>query len=215
MQQREAVSRLETYLRTADPKSVWWAVAYERYQTLCRDVGIPAAAKAELIRQAQKRWPPFQQMTSLALPSGQTIARGRGLCQGAAEIGRHALEQTVTANVKRDSYPGMGIDLLVDSTGQVKVIYLVAPEAPVLLLVGQAAEPSKLHVGMTREDFDAELGNQGLTVEADSGVYKPGESPSYRYYPRIGLGVRFSKGSDPRVVELVIGQLSAKLVDTK
>ena len=193
----QALGLLEKYLKTNSPLSLWWPLAYERYETLCK-----AVERAPRTKDAFKkdRPEPIRLVTRVQLKSGAEITLGDDLEEVVKKVGKG--RETIAApgtNLKRIRYEKEGIDLL--ATDVVLALCLVGPEAPPLALRGKGVtggEAGQLRVGMSAKDVEALLGDD----------YQPCEltvtEMYYRFYRAQGVALRLVKG---KVTEVVVVQI--------
>jgi tetratricopeptide (TPR) repeat protein len=196
-EQRTAVRHLEKYLRTASPACAWWPLAYERYARLCGALGQAAKPERELADPARAG---RRLVTSVQLGEGVTLTLTDPLGEVEGRLGP-GQKVPVAANTTlvRLRYPAHGVEVL--AADQVLAIFVRGAKAPALPLRGKGLgeRPVELRVGMTRQDFERAL-------EGEDYDFRELLAPDvfYRYYPDIGLAVKFEKG---RVGELVVAQV--------
>jgi tetratricopeptide (TPR) repeat protein len=201
-ERRSALRHLEKYLRTASPACAWWPLAYERYARLCAALGEAAKPEGELADPGRLR---RRLVTSVPLGEGLTLALTDPLSEVEDRLGQ-GQKVPVAANTTlvRLRYPARGVEVL--AANQVLAIFLRGAKAPVLPLRGKGLgeRPLDLRVGMTRQEFERAL--QGEDYD-----FRELLAPDvlYRYYPDIGLAVKFEKG---RVGELVVAQVPRQVV---
>jgi Zn-dependent protease with chaperone function len=195
--QRAAVALFEKYLKTANPTSAWWPLAYEQYAKLCQDLGL--AAKAE--RAFKSGNPDRLRLTaSVSVSSGVLVALADPAREVADRLGRPEEVPVIAGtNLRRWRYPKHGLELLV--TDQVLAICLTGPGAPPLPLRGEglAARAKRLRVGLSKAELEDVLADQdyGFAELVMPDVY-------YRFYRDLGLAVRVEKG---KLKELVVVQI--------
>lgn len=193
--QSEATELLEKYLHMAASGSSWWPLAYERYAALCKKLGKDPKAKEELANPFQRRW---RLVTNVRLGSGARIVLSEPVADAAARLGEKVPVVSRTKLV-RLRYPGHGVEVL--ATDTVLAICLVSPKAPPLVLrgAGQGAPTRELRLATPQKELDKILEDQyyDLRKLESRGV-------TCRFYPALGLGVRFK---DEKVAELVVAQI--------
>ncbi len=196
----EACDLFAKYLKSTNPLSLWWPIAYDHYEALAQ--GLERTPKG---REAFKkdRPPPVRLVTGVKLKSGAEVMLGDEMTAVTAKLGPG--EETVAAsgtNLKRLHYPKEGVELLV--TDVVLAICLTGAEAPTLPLRGRgvgAEQAGELKVGMSGKDVEALLGEDYQPCELTvSEVY-------YRFYREQGVALRVKKGT---VAEVVIVQIPSR-----
>jgi len=190
----KAADLLEEYLGFASRLSLWWGVAFDRYQELCK--GIERKAKpADAF--TKERAEPVRLAVGVKTKSGAGIVLGDDLDEVVKRLGK-GKEMTVApgTNLKRIRYEAEGVELL--AKDEVLAIGLVGPNAPALPLQGQtpgAALAGTVKVGMTEDELAKVVGDlfdRGSLTAADV---------KYRFYRRVGIAVRLSDG---KVAEVVV-----------
>jgi hypothetical protein len=200
--QRDAEDQLERYLRRTSPASAWWPLGYERYEKLCRALGLPAKSREEL---ARKGLAGLRLVSAVKLASGTTVAVGQPLGGMRDKLGK-AEEVPVVGgtNLVRLRYPAHGVECL--ATDQVLAICLSGEKAPALPLRGRGlgGETRIVRVGMTKAELDEALENEDYE-------FRQLDDPTvnYRFYPALGLAVRVHEG---KVRELVVAQVPRRPV---
>jgi tetratricopeptide (TPR) repeat protein len=193
----QAVALWEKYLKAASPLSLWWPLAYERYEALCKVLERPVKGREAF---KKDRPEPVRLVTGVKLKSGTVITLGDDLEDVVKKLGKG--RETVAAagtNLKRLSYAKEGVELLV--TDVVLAVCLTGPEAPTVPLRGQgvATGPAgELRLGMLLSDVESLLGDD----------YNPCEltitEMYYRFYREQGVAVRQVKR---KVAEIVVVQI--------
>jgi Zn-dependent protease with chaperone function len=199
-QRGAAVEEFEAYLVASSPASTWWTVAFDEYQALCRDVGKEAKAQHDL---ASTQRTQFRMATGIELSGGQSITLNDAI-QVIDETLGPGHQQTVIENTKvhRRRYVDLGLDLL--CTDRVVAIRLQGDKAPPLVLraTGQSQQSQALRPGMALAEVETMLG-----ADAKNWDLRYGTSSSivYRFYHRLGFGVRLN--DDGRITEIIVAQI--------
>lgn len=197
-QRRRALEQWELYLRAASPASAWWALAYDNYAKLCKDLKETPKTKEELQKAGKES---FRLVVSVPLASGETIDLGNSLADELAKLGE-AEELPIAprrGKLMRYRYNDLGIEIL--GLEDVIAVRLRGPNAPELPLRGSGLSTTKktIKIGMTKEDLETLLAGQDYDFRELDDPEK-----SYRFYRNLGLAVRLEGG---KVVELVVAQI--------
>jgi hypothetical protein len=194
---QKARELLEEYLGKNSPQSLWWPTAYERYEAVCKDLGVEPKGK-DAFKKAQP--PPLRLVAGVRLKSGVEVNLGDDVEDVAKKLGKG--KETVAmsgTNLRRWRYEKEGVELLV--TEEVMAITLIGPDAPALPLrpKGFTTAPAvEVKVGMAVDELEKLLGEAGSRPEiAAAEVY-------YRYYREQGVAVRVIGG---KVAEVVVVQI--------
>lgn len=193
----EAVRLLERYLQSTSQACVWWTLAYDLYEQLCKDLQISYKFRQEL-RDTSKIT--FRPLTSVEL-SSDTITLAEPLSEAKQRLGE-SLSVPVVAhtNLVRLRYPRYGIDLL--GSDRVLAICLSGVESPAITLriSGQgAATKGSVRVGITKQQLEQVLGEEDYDFRqlVNPDIY-------YRFYRDLGLAVRIRQD---KVEELIVVQI--------
>lgn len=190
-----AIDYLVEYLEGMSPASAWWPIAYEQYQSLCREQKITPKT-AQQLRSRDRVYRPLSSVTV----GGKVIVVSSSLRDVRTELGAGE-ETTIVPNttLKRVRYAAHGVDVL--ATNEVLAIVLHGPNAPALELreSGLGAKSTWLRIGMTVEALEA------LFPEFSYDL-RPMVDPDvdYRFYFGLGLAVKITQG---KVEELLIVQI--------
>jgi tetratricopeptide (TPR) repeat protein len=196
-QRRAATAQYEAYLRTANPASTWWPVAYDRYGKLCQELGLSAKPQNQLAQQSHAR---FRLLSSVPVGSGLTVTLSAPMHEITAQLGEgQAVPMVRGGGLVRLHYPAQGIDLL--CADRVLAISLRGSNAPPLSLhgIGPGGATQNLRLGMTQSELEQVLANEPQEVRQ---LDRP--DVGYAFYPRLGLATLVQDG---KVEELVIAQL--------
>jgi hypothetical protein len=198
-QRQSAIAELEAYLAAASPASTWWPIAYEQYTKLCNDAGVDPKAEDGLRVVANTQ---YRLVTGIALPDGDTITLNDPLPRIERSLGKGREQKVVkNSNVRRLQYPKLGLDVL--AANRVVAIRLRGPKAPPLVIraSGPGGDAHEIRPGMTVAELDALLGG-----DADKWDERYGATQQviYRFYSRLGFGVRIGGG---KIVEIIVAQI--------
>jgi hypothetical protein len=191
----QAVEQFETYLKSASPASAWWPLAFERYAALCKELGRKPRDRDNLVALAPSR---LRLVSAVKVGDGVTLALTQPLQAAAAKLGQ---ETPVAARtkLKRVRFAKHGIEVL--ATDTILAICLTTAKAPAIPVqpVGGGPAVGELKVGMDDEKCAKILADEAFDFRNldDPGV-------SYRFYSRLGLGVRVK---DRKVVEIIVAQI--------
>jgi Zn-dependent protease with chaperone function len=192
-----AREQLEAYLTSTSSASNWWPLAYEQYAKLCADAGQAAKSEADLKVAANTQ---YRLVAGVTLPDGVTITLNDPLQKFEASLGK-GREQKIVGMVRRLQYPAYGLDLL--CARSVVAIRLRGPKAPpvVIRASGSGGESHEVRPGMTVAELDSMLGGDANQWDERYGAT---QQVVYRFYPRLGFGVRI--GGD-KIVEIIVAQI--------
>jgi tetratricopeptide (TPR) repeat protein len=200
--QHLAIGELESYLRNTDSSLSWWQLAYQRYNTLCKQSGAVPKTENELLSQTTVR---FRPVADLDVASGQ-IALGQNLIEVKRQLGADASSTPVVrgTNVVRVEYPKLGVAVI--ATDEVLAIVLCSDKASPLNIreMGLGTRSIRLQVGMSNSDLDRLLRDSDYDFRQ---LIEP--DLNYRFYSDLGLAVLSQEG---KIVELVISQIPKKRV---
>jgi tetratricopeptide (TPR) repeat protein len=200
--QQLAIGELESYLRNTDSSLSWWQLAYQRYNTLCKQSGAVPKTENELLSQTTVR---FRPVADLDVASGQ-IALGQNLIEVKRQLGADASSTPVVrgTNVVRVEYPKLGVAVI--ATDEVLAIVLCSDKASPLNIreMGLGTRSIRLQVGMSNSDLDRLLRDSDYDFRQ---LIEP--DLNYRFYSDLGLAVLSQEG---KIVELVISQIPKKRV---
>lgn len=194
----QATTLYVEYLQSAPRSSAWWPVAYDRYQSLCKDQNRKPLDKTAL---GEKK-APLRKQVVVTLPGGETLHIGESMKKVKEKLGEPTSERTERGSVSRRSYAKAGIDVLADSD-EVFVIEIVSPKVQGIDIREAGVTGKKLgelKVGMSRKEIEAKLGG-GDTAPAF--FFKR----EYPYYPELSVAINYNDSDE--VVGLVIGNLEA------
>lgn len=193
--QAQAVEQFETYLKSASPSSAWWPIAYDRYATLCKQLKRKPRDRDSLSALAPTR---LRLVASVKVSDGATITLAQPVQEAAARLGEETPAAART-KLKRIRFAKHGIEVL--ATDTVLAICLSGDKAPVIPVrpAGGGAVAGELKVGMDDEQCAKILSDEPFDFRNldDPGV-------TYRFYPRLGLGVRVK---NQKVIEMVVAQI--------
>jgi hypothetical protein len=188
-----AADALQTYLRSANPLSAWWPLAFDRYASLCKEQRRKAASRDELskARPESLRPAPVRLAPDLELMPGVEVRSVLGRLGPCREI-----PTLVRTNLRRLCFEKYPVEVLV--TDVVLAVCISGPGAPPVLLRGRSSKDVELRVGMTVEEMDRVLGHNYRTCAlASAGLF-------FRCYPEEGVAVRLVGG---KVVEVIVVQV--------
>lgn len=192
----KAVNLWGQYLRTTSPKSHWWAVAYDRYADLCKELGREAKAKDAF----KKDQPEAVRPVSGVMFKPGTISLLDEMDDVVKKFGKGKRSLAIQGYpIQRVRYEEVGVELIVNDD-QVIAVILIGEAAPAIPVTGQmvgAGKVGELKIGMSWKDVTELLGEDYQPTELTAAeVY-------YRFFRQLGVAVRVSKG---KVTELVVVQ---------
>ncbi|MBX3414653.1 MAG: M48 family metalloprotease [Pirellulales bacterium] len=197
-QRRRALDEWELYLRSATPASAWWALGYDSYAKLCKELNATPKTKDELQKAGKES---FRLVVSVPLASGETIDLGNPVQAELAKLGEPETLPIAPRRGKlmRYRYNDLGLEVL--GLEDVIAVRLSGPNAPELPLRGSGLTGGKksIKIGMTKDDLEKLLAGQDYDFRELDDPEK-----SYRFYRNLGLAVRIEGG---KVVELVVAQI--------
>jgi tetratricopeptide (TPR) repeat protein len=200
---QKAHSLLEQFLRSASAASLWWDVGYDLYVKLCTETGKIPKDKRTVQQETNVVYKPI---LSVSVGEGPELSLSESLAETKARLGECEVVPVVQGtNLVEMHYPSLGLNIV--GTENVLAIRLSGPKAPTLglRLSGIAGRTiAKLHVGMTGQELNKLLGDVDYDMRelADPDVH-------YRFYRRIGVGVREKNG---KVIEIVVAQIPERTV---
>ena len=191
----QAIEQFETYLKSASPASAWWPIAFERYSALCKETGRKPRDRENLVALAPSR---LRLVSAVKLEGGATLALTQPVQAAAAKLGEETPAAART-KLKRIHFAKHGIEVL--ATDTILAICLNSAKAPAIPVqpVGGGPAVGELKVGMDDEKCAKLLADEPFDFRNldDAGV-------SYRFYSRLGLGVRVK---DEKVAEIIVAQI--------
>ncbi len=193
------IVELEAYLTSSSPAANWWPLAYENYAKLCADAGVEPKAEKDMQLEANTV---YRKVTGIAIPDGPTITLNDSPDSLAEVLGEgHAQVVVKGSDVRRLQYYKLGMEILCDQ--HIVAIRLRGAKAPAVVLqaAGLGGEKVEVKNGMTTEDLDAMLGG-----DADQWDQRYGTNTQvvYRFYTRLGFGVRLSGN---KITEIIVAQI--------
>ena len=198
-QRQSAIEQLEAYLTSTSSASNWWPLAYEQYAKLCTQAGVDAKVENDLKVAANTQ---YRLVTGVALPDGATLTLNDPMPALEQTLGQGRSQDVVkTAHIRRLQYPALGLDLL--AANRLVAIRLRGPKAPPLVIraSGPGGASHEVRPGMTVAELDALLGGDANTWDERYGA---NTQIVYRFYPRLGFGVRI--GGD-KIIEIIVAQI--------
>jgi Zn-dependent protease with chaperone function len=201
---KSALEELEAYLANSSPAATWWTLAYDQYKKLCADQNVEAKPANELSKETNLQ---NRLVTGITLPSGETVTLNDELSSLNQTLGAGRRQVVVrNLNVHRRSYGDLGLELL--CTNRIVAIRMRGAKAPPLVIraAGQGGQSREVRIGMTTAELDGILGG-----DADDWDQRYGTSAQivYRFYPRLGFGVRLS---GDRVSEIIVAQIPSEAI---
>jgi hypothetical protein len=196
-QRQKAAAAFERYLGAAEPSSPWWPLAFERYQSLCRELNRTAKTRQALVD--PDRMPDYRLATEVTIGTNR-VSLGEPVSDVTGRLGEGEPVPVVRGtDLVRRKYPASGMELL--TADRVLAIFLGGANAPPLSLLrpSSGAGAATLHVGMTKAELEQVFAGKESTEVA---VDRPGER--YRYFPDPGVGARLARD---KVTELVVTQM--------
>jgi len=196
-----ALKRWTLYLTQTSRDSAWWTLGYERYTKLARELGEKPVLKADLVRFSD---PVPSRLTTTVVVDGKTIFLSQPIAEALGHLGKDAgVAQPLYPESKmiRWRFASKGVDVL--GKGKVVAIFLTNPKGPALTMqaVGGSTKTHALRVGMSEADAEELL--KGHRTERTT-QYLTERDVRYRFYPSLGLAIRFGDG---RVEELALAQV--------
>src|SRR5262249_30777938 len=198
---------LEKYLVLSSPDSAWWPLAYEKYEKLSKSVALPPLTKEKLRKRFEANI--LRLLTSIKLADGTTVTLGESVEEALARLGDDKSVKTPVfpgAKILRIHFAERGLDIL--GKDKVLAVFLSGPKAPRLKIqnAGITGKAMELHVGMSEKEVNGILKDQ----RADLALRSIDTTKTrYRFYPDLGLAVRFADG---RVEELALAQIPRRML---
>jgi tetratricopeptide (TPR) repeat protein len=193
----QAIDQFETYLKSASPASAWWPIAYDRYTALCKDLKRKPRDRDNLVALAPSR---LRLVTAVKVGE-TTVALTQPLQVAASKLGEET-PAAARSKLKRVRFAKYDMEVL--ATDTILAICLTGANAPSIPVQPAGGGPAvgQLKVGMDDEKCADLLAEEPFDLRNldDPGV-------SYRFYSRLGLGVRVK---DKKVVEIVVAQIPRK-----
>lgn len=186
---------LERYLKQAPVKSVWWQLALEKYNAVCKGMSAGCSPESQLTTAHRT---PLRTVVAVDLGQGKSLRLGESFKGSANRIGPGQLVGTVPGtNMQRVRYPTYSMDLIASDV--IVAIILNGKQSPELQIreVGPASPGRSVHFGMTSDELEAALTGQPYRYEGLLDTWVP-----YRFYPGVGVAARV--GTQKTVEELVI-----------
>lgn len=191
---KDAVAQLERYLMNNHKESIWWKLAYERYQDVCKSAGAIPKSVTQLDSKSKVNVKPVQSITI-----GDKILYIAITTKEASEILGDVVVVPVIKEKKIANViaRAKGIEMLSD--GKILAIVLTEGYKDAIEFDGLKNIKYTLRVGMSREeavkilDDDNDLTYQMMSI--------PGRNSRFRFYRELGIGVSFDKG---KVTEIII-----------
>jgi Zn-dependent protease with chaperone function len=196
---KTAIEELEAYLSSSSPAANWWPLALERYKALCAEAGVEAKPENTLSLAANKQ---YRTVVGIALPDGGVInlndspeSLEKTLGEGRAQV------LVKKSDVRRLQYAKLGMEILCDQ--HIVAIRLRGPKAPAVTLQasGFGGETQQVRPGMTLAELDAILGGDANQWDQRYGT---NTQVVYRFYTRLGFGVRLSGN---KISEIIVAQI--------
>jgi Zn-dependent protease with chaperone function len=196
---KTAIDELEAYLSSSSPAANWWPLALERYKALCAEAGVEAKPENTLSLAANKQ---YRTVIGIALPDGGAInlndspeSLEKTLGEGRAQV------LVKKSDVRRLQYAKLGMEILCDQ--HIVAIRLRGPKAPAVTLQasGFGGETQQVRPGMTLPELDAILGGDANQWDQRYGT---NTQVVYRFYTRLGFGVRLS---GDKITEVIVAQI--------
>jgi Zn-dependent protease with chaperone function len=196
---KTAIEELEAYLSSSSPAANWWPLALERYKALCAEAGVEAKPENTLSLAANKQ---YRTVVGIALPDGGVInlndspeSLEKTLGEGRAQV------LVKKSDVRRLQYAKLGMEILCDQ--HIVAIRLRGPKAPAVTLQasGFGGETQQVRPGMTLAELDAILGGDANQWDQRYGT---NTQVVYRFYTRLGFGVRLS---GDKITEVIVAQI--------
>jgi hypothetical protein len=205
---RKAIASFEAYLASASRSSVWWPLAAEKYESLSREIGASPKSRDAFRNKRNERW---RVAPAVVFADGKELALSDEREEAFERLGRKDAVGVPIAHrsaIKRYAQVRPGVDVLAGD--QIIAIFLTDGEAPPVALTasGVGATKSEWRVGMSSDEMTKTLGTD-LAERTPRSVDSP--AIRFRYVPSLGIGYRTA--SDGKIAEIVIAQISEKVVD--
>jgi len=202
---RFAFGDLELYLRKAGSSSTWWAIAYDHYEKLGKELNLPTAKREELAKRFLAEMP--RVVSGIELSTNKSISLSDNLGDVLKVLGKEKATGIPTfrfAKVQRYFAVAPGIDLLADK--RVLSIYLTTNKAPPVIVqpTGLGSAKKELRIGMSIREFNDAVQGQ-ITEKQARFIDDP--ATAYVSYPELGLALRFA---NQQVQEIAIVQIPRK-----
>lgn len=196
----KAADLFEQYLENCSPLSLWWGVAYDRYQDLCKSLDRKAKSSDSFKKDQPEE---VRLVTGVKLKSGVNIVLTDDIDDVVKKIGKGKETIVVpSTNLRRIRYESEGVELLAGD--EVLAINLVGPNAPSIPLQGRtpaAGVAGAIRIGMTSSEVEKLLGDDFSIGEiTQANVF-------YRFFRHVGLAVRVI---DNKVTEVVVVQFPSR-----
>jgi hypothetical protein len=198
-QRATAIEELETYLSSSSSAANWWTLAYEQYVKLCHDQGVEPKDMSELSLAANAQ---HRLVTGIALADGTTISLNDSVAALVRMLGEGRRQDIVPmSNVRRIQYWDQGIEVL--CTEHIVAIRLRGPKAPgvVIRASGPGGEAHEVRPGMTVAELDALMDGDATAWDQRYGT---NTQIIYRFYTRLGFGVRIVDG---KILEIIVARI--------
>jgi tetratricopeptide (TPR) repeat protein len=199
----KAFRDLEKYLTLASPDSTWWALAYDRYDQLGKELGLERLSREKLTETSRGRL--LRVVVSVEVAPGKRITLSDPTGKVLQLVGRDKSAGVPVyrrSKVKRYFEAAPGIDLLAGD--KLLAVFLTSAKAPPVIVQarGQGTQKQALRIGMTRREFVVLLKDQPAEKR-----YIDNPAIEYIFLPDLGLGVRFA---EDRVSEIVVAPVPRK-----
>lgn len=199
-QKKTGLKKWTLYLSETSPDSAWWTLAYERYTKLSGELGIKAVPREFFAREEVAT--PKRLATSIEV-DGQTIFLSQPMEDALSHLDKKtAVEQPLYTGSKLVRWRSTrGVDVL--GKDKVIAIFLTDEKGPGLKLqaAGASTKVREIRVGMSESEAEEVLKGHRMDRTAQ---YLASRDERYRFYPSLGLAVRFGDG---RVRELALAQV--------
>jgi predicted Zn-dependent protease len=190
----KALSLLSDYLLAESPASLWWDRAYELYAQLSPN----PKPRAEFLLH-NRSMSNLRPVTSVEVSTNVRINLSDEVSEVTHKLGAvRPVPVVAGANLKRLSYPGRGMELLV--TRRVVAIFLRGGMLELKIqAAGLGARAAVLRLGMSAAQVQGALGSAYMAAPlSDPNVF-------YKFYPGVGVAIRYDAAD--RVTELVVTKI--------
>ena len=198
LERQEALTMFAHYLKSTDPNSAWWPVAFDRYAELCKAGGKDPENRESLQRDytAKVRAP-----AAVELEGGLKVTLGEPIEDVLERLGPAKETRILGPGLKRLVFEKYALELI--ATDQVVAIVLTSPKAPVLALRSQGPGSKvafELKVGLSYLDVRKKMPDGENYVSRELLV----PEVNYHYYRQFGIAIRYDDHPRGSIKELIL-----------
>lgn len=189
---------LERYLRTINPASAWWSLAYDEYVKLAQVGGETPLTVQQFVDAEDRTWRP---VTRVDVGEDLWIGLGEPVQDMIARLGEPDSRTKVARGTKicLIRYEQFGISVL--ASREVLAVMMTEPGSPPVMLQkpGLGSQPQPITVGMPAEEAQTLLGSEWDSEAVR--LYDP--KRAYHLYRAAGVAVRYEDGVVAELVAVV------------